>query len=863
MAARMGCCRAAFSSAQRVENKSRKQVPKVGIQQEHYTMWYYKPDTGWTSQSPSGYSSSVFNDVFFLDDRTGYLLGDSAGYGILLKVISLVNIQTLSIPNSLIPWKHVSLNDGYTVTSGSQILPSVIAFSDRYHGLIGGSFRGTNTSPYPYVRLFDDEGGYFSSQFYYDVLGRLIVSQNSKQFNLSPTASYTLYDALGRITEVGEKYENTTNTNKFAGIFGTSVNNYFNPQQIDNTKLSNWINDGTGARKEVTHTFYDSIEYTGIPVVQQNLRNRVASTTYEYLYDANPATYNHATHYSYDIHGNVNTLIQDNPSLAGITDGSSPAVTMQYKRIDYAYDLVSGNVNQVSYQAGHQDRFFHEYSYDLDNRITNVQTSRDSILWDCDAKYFYYAHGPLARVELGDNQIQGMDYAYTLQGWIKGVNSNVLKDTADMGQDGLNGSINQSFARDAFGYSLNYYNGDYKPIGTPTSKYDSAFASLYGSGGQSLLVKARHDLYNGNISSMVTTITPPTALKVASGTPAPAPQGTAYKYDQLNRLIEMQAYQNLTASSNSWGTTGTYGNLYHNTFTYDANGNILTQVRNDSMGYAMDNLTYKYAQQGGQTIQNRLYHVNNSVTGYAKTDVPDQGTFTSTLTTINSANNYEYDHIGDLVKDKSEQIDTIIWNVYGKVYAVIRNSGSSKENLYFNYDSKQDRIAKNVYTSSNTWLYSDYYVRDAQGNIMTIYRKQTYGSTPVFKVSERNIYGSSMIGTDYDTLQLIGAPPVASIDTTSRFLGHKHFNLENHLGNVEEVVSDKPIPRTTIAMMDTTFDHNEATVLSAVDYSPFGVELNGRTFNQGAGRYAFNGQEKDNEVTGIDGATYAFEFRGI
>ena len=38
----------------------------------------------------------------------------------------------------------------------------------------------------------------------------------------------------------------------------------------------------------------------------------------------------------------------------------------------------------------------------------------------------------------------------------------------DMGQDGKSGSANVNVARDAFGFSLNYYNGDYKPIGSAT-----------------------------------------------------------------------------------------------------------------------------------------------------------------------------------------------------------------------------------------------------------------------------------------------------------------------------------------------------------------------------------------------------------
>jgi hypothetical protein len=110
----------------------------------------------------------------------------------------------------------------------------------------------------------------------------------------------------------------------------------------------------------------------------------------------------------------------------------------------------------------------HRYEYDADNRIQTVETSTDDIVWDQDAKYIYYAHGPLARVELGENSVQGLDYAYTLQGWIKGVNSNTLDTTRDMGTDAdtLTGNANAYFGKDVFGYSLNYYNGDYAPIDT-------------------------------------------------------------------------------------------------------------------------------------------------------------------------------------------------------------------------------------------------------------------------------------------------------------------------------------------------------------------------------------------------------------
>jgi hypothetical protein len=60
--------------------------------------------------------------------------------------------------------------------------------------------------------------------------------------------------------------------------------------------------------------------------------------------------------------------------------------------------------------------------------------------------------------------VQGIDYAYTLQGWLKGVNSINLSPDNDMGNDGKLAAPNQYVARDAFGFSLNYFAADYQAI---------------------------------------------------------------------------------------------------------------------------------------------------------------------------------------------------------------------------------------------------------------------------------------------------------------------------------------------------------------------------------------------------------------
>jgi RHS repeat-associated protein len=583
--------------------------------------------------------------------------------------------------------------------------------------------------------------------------------------------------------------------------------------------------------------------------------------------DNNPLTYQHATHYSYDIHGNVNTLIQDNPTTA--------VSNQQYKQINYSYDLISGNVKMLSYQPGQADRYYHRYQYDSDNRITQVYTSKDSVLWDNDAKYFYFAHGPLARAEVGDNQVQGIDYAYTLQGWIKGVNSNVLKETNDIGQDGLTASINKNFARDGFGYSLGYFQGDYDAI--DGVRWNNASTRFEAFNTNSDMINARKDLFNGNISSMVTTIYKPVTYTASAGTPVVLPQGTAYKYDQLNRIVDAKAYQNINLSTNTWGSGSTYNGLHQNTFTYDANGNILSQLRKDSASNTLENLTYRYVKDGsGRTIQNRLYHVNDvAASSYSETDIDDQGTYAPALQTINTANNYGYDEIGNLQRDNQEGIASIEWTVYGKIKSITRAFGFTKvvngqtiypSDLEFSYDAAGNRISKIEKPRNSTgqgrvgeWI-TTYYIRDAQGNILSIYKKlnDIQAQASSFMLSERTIYGSSSLGVDYTSLEMIGATPVANLDTAHRYLGYKHYSGSNHLGNVLAVFSDKKIPRDNTS--DGIIDYFQPEILSAMDYSPFGVALSGRSFSAADYRYGFNGKEKDDEVKG-NGNSYDFGAR--
>ncbi|MFH1320488.1 MAG: RHS repeat-associated core domain-containing protein, partial [Bacteroidota bacterium] len=679
------------------------------------------------------------------------------------------------------------------------------------------------------------------SNYWYDKLGRIVASQNARQ-QTPNRYSYTKYDRQGRIIETGELVSSSPP----------------DPVILNHPDFpDNWA----ASHHEAIRTFYDTAfafsdgkEPFG-EAGQQHLRGRVASAAYYDEYDdSNPVEYRFATHYSYDIHGNVKTLNQDMPELSPFTKGGAGGCF----RMDYDYDLTSGNVKEVKYQAGKPDAFYHRYEYDADNRLKEVYTSTDRVIWNNDANYFYYLHGPLARVETGDLQVQGTDFAYTINGWIKGVNSNTQTASRDIGRDGdvILPNLNRWFARDAFSYSLHYYENDYKPAAGNQLQVTGSFLA---DGFNTV------SLYNGNIGGMVTAITD--TLDIL---------GMKYRYDQINRLISQQTHSGLDITNNTWASASEVDD-YFTKLRYDANGNILSMQRNGTTTGAnplkMDSLAYNY-----YPGTNRLEHVDDSVAGNNYTsDIDDQGT-----------GNYEYDATGNLIKDISEKIKSINWNVYGKVKAV-RFAGK-KPDIVFAYGPGGNRVKKVVGSAELIAIPLDsgkskqmnkkqtqYYIRDAQGNIMATYTL----NEDTFKLSEHIIYGSSRLGVvKRDKVmpkgrrtkplpvsgELIsigipiqfdfGKPPVKK---HKRTLGRKRYELTNHLGNVHVVISDRKLPVEDTGIPGTVA-YYMADIVSAVDYYPFGSQMPGRNFSTPGYRFGFNGMEKDDEIKG-SGNSYDFGAR--
>lgn len=166
----------------------------------------------------------------------------------------------------------------------------------------------------------------------------------------------------------------------------------------------------------------------------------------------------------------------------------------------------------------------------------------------------------------------------------------------------------------------------------------------------------------------------------------------------------------------------------------------------------------------------------------------------------------------------------------------------------------RDRIAKHIINNQTNLLEkSTYYLLDAQGNCMNVYEHEVTDTDVLFNLKERHIYGSSSLGIKMDTLNMFTA---TFSNTVSTVLGRKYFHLSNHLSNNLTTINDIKIPKST----GTTVDYYDVGIVNIYDYSPFGVQLDGRTMESDYVRVSFGGMERDDELKN-KGNSYSTEFR--
>jgi len=628
----------------------------------------------------------------------------------------------------------------------------------------------------------DEAGIMYYSNYVYRKDGAIRFSQNPQQKD-DGKFSYTNYDKIGRIIEVGE-YD----MNLGSRVFQTYEEFVSDPDPqsvhyiLDNTYNGAWNDPGC---TQQTHTCYDLPD----PDLQTQLLNgdfppdvykqRFLGGTVSKTWNANNTTW-----YSYDEQGKIEWIIQKITGLSGL------------KTIDYEYDF-NGNVTRHAYMKYKSlERFDHVFVYDQNKRLQDVYTEmpEKSEPPVHQAKYYYYTHGPLKREEIAiKNKIplQGIDYVYTINGWLKSINDPELNKPKPNGIGLMDPGGDDN---DIFGMSLDYFFGDYQRKGTFIN-----YGMLWNSTNQT------NDLFNGNVRSERWNIND---NSVNTGLYDPTYQWAFhYKYSKKDWLTDaVFGHYLFNYDINTPDGTTVTENLNFSliqlsfpfctkNLTYDLNGNILSLDRNGNFtsGLPLDQLAYTY----DLYDINRLRHIRDAVpNSIYEDDIESQ-----------VDNNYSYNKIGQMIRDESMgTYKNVKYTVYGLVKGIYNDAGNPMVEYF--YDDRGFRIKKIDYLQSQT----TYYVRDAIGNIICIYEGESL---------EYPLYGSSRIG-------------ILKTDRINYF--DYEYEIYDHLGNVRAVVF-----RSTNDLLK---------VKSYTDYYPFGWTLPGRTYEPNLYRFGYQGQfaEKDEET---------------
>jgi RHS repeat-associated protein len=668
-------------------------------------------------------------------------------------------VQEIAFPalTSSIPWQQLTLSD-IVVTNGqcevgfysSSNQSTWIRFDDvelvqQATGPPAFTTRNIyDTSSRLLATESNDEG---RSEYVYAQDGRIRFSQSALQRSAG-RFSYSNYDETNRVVESGEY---TPGSVVFENHLTASpaANSVLQPSLLeDRTPTGGLAVNQCAQRKLVWYDLpWDGTLTNPNGTVDTNhqdtqLTDRIR--TQQFVLGAVSKTKNDnvTTWYSYDELGRVSWVIQD-------------IVGVGVKTLDYQYDF-SGNVLQVAYQKGQTDSFYHYYTYDAAQRLTAVNTSPDGTTRTLQAQYSYFLHGPLKRVQVAGD-LQGIDYAYTLQGALKSINHSNM--TLEPGHDSPKTT---GVYKDLFALTLEYFNGDY------SSRNLNATAPA--APGAPTVAR-----YDGTIQ----------AAAWRTGASADI-QRMAYAYDEKSQL-QNSVYSNwqlANPASTTYQLSSTVSPtaLQEGGMSYDPNGNLLSLRRTNQAGAVTDNFSYTYK---ANTNQLKEVHTG-SATGTTVLD-------------------YDYDELGQMTRQRDEQGQRYFtYDVTGKTTGLYADANKTQPLVTFAYDDRGFRVSKTAYSASFTPTRTTYYVRDVAGNILTVYDKPA--ATGVVQRSEVPLYGSGRLGT------------LTHLDNgTTTGVDDYRYELTDHLGDAR-VVFHRPTMDTGAESFEGTAAKYAFQAQGAVNY---------------------------------------------
>ncbi len=350
------------------------------------------------------------------------------------------------------------------------------------------------------------------------------------------------------------------------------------------------------------------------------------------------------------------------------------------KKITYSYDFQGNLLERADIdQDWRVQPFDWNYQYDTVGRLNNIQTNAAGTVTQVGA-YQYFASGNPQSLALGPGPVSTVTYHYNQRDWVDNLSSSQY-------------------------YENVYYFGG-PEFATPQ--------------------------YNGNISFVIYNFNGLyyyTDASIGLNSPASA-VGYAYYYDTVNRLTQASFYP----YSSGWRTSASYG---VSGIKYDNDGNLLTLIRNQGNGAALDNLNYNYG------TGDEVTSISNSVAG-------------------SSSSTYTYDSNGNVISDSKDNIAFSLYDIYNEPVAVYMTNGT----VYtYAYDVSGTRIWKN----SGGGPSYEFYANDPDGKTVAI-NLQPYSQDVDYNIWAGN---DNIVQARYDN----GS-------------GYSYYYyLKDHLGNIKMVLN--------------------------------------------------------------------------